>query len=337
MTRTFTVGVTAGSTYDLSIETAAFEGLDVEFRAVDVETTDDLRVELAGVDAVLDRLISAPYTAAVIEALDGCRAIARCGIGVDHIDLDAAEAAGMFVLNVPSYCEEEVSDHALMLLLALQRDLRGYDASVRESRWDRRVGDAPVRRTSERTVGLVGFGSIARRVAAKVRALGADVVATDPYVDADEMAEAGVEKASFEGVLDRADVVSVHAPLTDETRGLFDADAFDRMKESAHFVNVARGGLHDEAALDRALADGDIAGAGVDVFPEEPADRSDEATPEFETPLARHDNVLLTPHVAWYSLEANDEKRRVAADGVRRVLEGEVPDNAVVVPDGASG
>lgn len=328
----FTVGVTAASAYDLSIETEALEGLDVEFRAVDVETTDDLQTELAGVDAVLDRLISAPYTAAVIDALDGCRAIARCGIGVDHVDLDAARAAGMFVLNVPSYCEEEVSDHTLMLLLALQRDLRGYDASVREGRWERRIGEASVRRTSERTVGLVGFGSIARRVAAKVRALGADVVATDPYVDADEMAAAGVEKASFEAVLDRADAVSVHVPLTDETRGTFDADAFDRMKESAHFVNVARGGLHDEAALDRALADGDIAGAGIDVFPEEPAD-GDEAAPAFETPLARHDNVVLTPHVAWYSLEANDEKRRVAAEGVRDVLEGEVPDNAVVTPD----
>lgn len=328
----FTVGVTAASAYDLSIEAEAFEGLDVEFRAVDVETTDDLQTELAGVDAVLDRLISAPYTAAVIDALDGCRAIARCGIGVDHVDLDAARAAGVFVLNVPSYCEEEVSDHTLMLLLALQRDLRGYDASVREGRWERRIGEASVRRTSERTVGLVGFGSIARRVAAKVRALGADVVAADPYVDADEMAAAGVEKASFEAVLDRADAVSVHVPLTDETRGMFDADAFDRMKESAHFVNVARGGLHDEAALDRALADGDIAGAGIDVFPEEPAD-GDEAAPAFETPLARRENVVLTPHVAWYSLEANDEKRRVAAEGVRDVLEGEVPDNAVVTPD----
>ncbi|MFC4360384.1 C-terminal binding protein [Halobium salinum] len=329
----YTVGVTAGSAFDLAVEEAVFEGLDVAFRPVDVETTDDLRRELVGVDAVLDRLLTAPYTAEVIAALDGCRAIARCGIGVDHVDLDAATDAGMYVLNVPDYCLEEVSTHALMLALALERDLRRYDASLREGVWEKRLGEARVRRLSTMTVGLVGFGAIARRVADKFRAFGADVVATDPYVDADEMETAGVEKVEFEPLLDRAHVVSVHTPLLDETRGMFDADAFARMREDAYFLNVARGGLHDEAALDAALDSGDIAGAGIDVFADEPADRFDGTTPSFETPLARHENVVLTPHVAWYSGAASDEKRRTAAEGIRAVFEGREPEHAAATPE----
>lgn len=328
----YTVGVTAGSAYDLSVEEAAFAGLDVEFRPVDVETTADLRRDLAGVDAVLDRLLTAPYTAEVIDALAGCRAIARCGIGVDHVDLEAATDAGMYVLNVPDYCLEEVSTHAVMLALSLERDLRAYDASLRAGEWEKRIGDANVRRLSTLTVGLVGFGAIARRVAAKFRAFGADVIAADPYVDAAEMAERGVEEAAFETVLDRSHVVSVHTPLLEETAGMFDADAFARMREDAYFVDVARGGLYVEDALDVALDAGEIAGAGLDVFHDEPADRFDGPTPTFETPLARHENVVLTPHVAWYSRSANDEKRRTAAEGIRAVFEGETPENAVATP-----
>lgn len=329
----YTIGVTAGSAFDLDVERAAFAGLDAEFRPVDVETTEDLKRELAGVDAVLDRLLTAPYTADVVEALDGCRVVARCGIGVDQVDLDAAAAAGMYVVNAPDYCLEEVSTHTVLLALALERNLLNYDETLRAGRWVQGLGEARVRRLSELTVGLVGFGAIARRVAAKFRAFGAEVVASDPYVDADEMAERGVEKVAFEDVLDRGHVVSVHTPLLEATEDMFDAEAFARMRQDAHFIDVARGGLYVEEALDAALEAGEISGAGLDVFRDEPADRFDGTVPTFETPLARHEHAILTPHVAWYSLTANDEKRRTAADGIAAVLRGEEPANAVVTPD----
>lgn len=334
MTRTqetVTVGVTAGSAFDLDIEEAVFEGMDVTVRPVDVESTDDLISELADVDAVIDRLLAAPYTAEVIDALDRCRVIVRCGIGVDALDTERAAERGIYVANVPVYCQDEVSEHTIMLLLALQRDLMVYDSAMKEGVWAQDVTTSTVHRLRGRTLGLVGFGTIARLVAEKAQVFGMDVVASDPYVDAAEMAEAGVEKAGFEDVLDVADVVSLHAPLVEETRGTMDAAAFERMKETAYLINVARGGLVVEADLIDALREDEIAGAGLDVFAVEPSSQGD-GFPSFESPLRSFENVVLTPHVAWFSQEANDERRRTAAEDVRRVLEGETPENAVNEP-----
>lgn len=327
----FTIGVTAGSLFDLVVERQVCNGLDATFRPVDVHSTDELIEKLAGVDAVVDRVLNAPYTAEVIEALD-CQVIARCGIGVDKLDFEAAAEHGTYVVNVPSYCEAEVSEHALLLVLALERNLIGYDTDLKQGRWQKHIGSLPVHRLGSRTLGLVGFGTIARLVAEKARVFGMDVVATDPYVDAEEMAAAGVEKRTFDEVVETADTVSVHAPLTDETRDTFGADVFSQMKSDAYFVNVARGELVVESDLCRALRTGEIAGAALDVFVEEPTDRYDGAPSAFETELRELDNVILTPHVAWYSVEASDEKRQVATRDVRRVLEGEKPHNAVNEP-----
>ncbi|WP_254546897.1 C-terminal binding protein [Halomarina pelagica] len=328
----FTVGLTAGSAFDRSIEEAVFADLDVTLRPVDARSSAELSERLAGVDAVIDRLLSAPYTAEVLDALDRCRIVVRCGIGVDEIDVEASTRNGTYVANVPSYCEDEVSDHTLMLILALERDLLRYAEETRAGRWNRRTTTAEVYRLRGRTLGLVGFGTIARLVAEKARGFGMDVVAVDPYVEADAMADRGVEKRDFEEVLEAADVVSVHVPLTDDTRGTFDADAFARMKPSALFVNVARGGLVVEEDLAAALDAGEIRGAGLDVFPDEPADHFDDPPPPFESPLRGRDDAILTPHVAWYSREASDEKRRKGAEEVRRVLLGGEPKNAVNDP-----
>ncbi|WP_433632607.1 C-terminal binding protein [Halomicrococcus sp. NG-SE-24] len=326
-----TVGVTAGSAFDLSIEREVFNGIDTTFRTVDVRSTDELIEKLNGVDAVIDRVLNAPYTAEVVTALN-CDIIARCGIGVDKIDLAAAAEQGTYVVNVPSYCEEEVSEHALLLILALERNLVSYDADLKRGRWEKGIGSIPIHRLRTRTLGLVGFGTIARLVAKKAQALGMDVIATDPYVNADEMRDYGVEKQSFDEVVETADTVSVHAPLTEETEAKFDADVFARMKSDAYLVNVARGGLVVESDLQRALQNGDISGAALDVFSTEPADRYDGTSPTFESEFRELDNVILTPHIAWYSVEASDEKRRKAATDVRRVLEGRKPHNAVNEP-----
>lgn len=326
-----TVGVTAGSAFDLSIEREVFDGLDVTFYPVNVRSTNELIEQLAGVDAVIDRVLSVPYTDEVIRTLD-CDVIARCGIGVDKLDIEAAAEQGIWVVNVPSYCEEEVSEHTLLFVLALERNLIGYNADLKSGQWEKHIGSMSVHRLRNRTLGLIGFGTIARLVAERAQAFSMDIIASDPYVDADEMQAQGVEKRSFDEVVKTADTVSVHSPLTAETRDMFDTDIFKRMKSDAYFVNVARGGLVDEVALQRALENSTIAGAALDVFREEPADRYDESPPAFENELHELDNVVLTPHVAWYSDEASDEKRRKAARDVRRVLEGEDPLNTVNEP-----
>ncbi|PCR88838.1 C-terminal binding protein [Natrinema ejinorense] len=326
-----TVGVTAGSAFDLSVEREVFRGTDVTLRPVDIETTEDLIAELADVDAVLDRLLAAPYTADVIDALEQCAVVARCGIGVDGIDTDRAAERGMYVVNVPEYCQDEVSEHTMLLLLSLERTLTAYDTAMKDGVWAQDVTTPRIHRLRGQTLGLVGFGTIARLVAEKAAAFGMDVVASDPYVDAERMEQANVEKAALEEVLDVADAVSLHTPLVEETRGMMDTAAFERMKETAVLINVARGGLVVESDLVTALREGEIAGAGLDVFDEEPSSQGGDFPP-FTSPLREFDNVVLTPHVAWFSQEANDERRRKAARDVRRVLNGEPPLSAVAEP-----
>ena len=328
------VGLTAASDYDIAVEQAVFEGTDVELRAVDVATSEDLADAFRDADAIIDRLHVAPYTSDVIDELERCRVIARCGIGVDGVAHERAAERGIRVVNVPDYCLDEVADHALALLLALRRNVRGYDAAMHEGRWERRPVE--LHRLRGSTFGLVGFGTIARRVAERAAAFEMEVVATDPYVDRDEMAAEGVEKRDLDGLLARSDVVSAHAPLTDETRGTFDADAFARMRSDAHFVNVARGGLVVEDDLLWALETGEIAGAGLDVFADEPADQGEGAA-AFDHPLAERGDAVLTPHVAWYSEEADAERRETAARDVRRVLDGEPPENPVNDPRNGPG
>lgn len=326
-----TVGVTAGSAFDLRIERDVFADMDVEVRPVDVETTEDLVSSLRDVDAVIDRLLAVPYTKAVIDELRHCKVIARCGIGVDELAHEYAAKKGVYVVNVPTYCQDEVSEHALMLVVSLQRNLVDYHTSMREGVWNPAAGGGGIHRLRGQTLGLVGFGTIARLVAEKARAFGLNVVVSDPYVSAAEIERAGATKRQFEDLLETADVVSLHTPLLEETEGMIDSDALNRMKESAYLINVSRGGLVVEGDLVDALREGGIRGAGLDVFRSEPAAQGAEVL-TFDSPLTGLDNVVLTPHVAWYSEEANDERRRTAAMDVRRVLEGGEPANPVNEP-----
>ena len=318
---TLEVGLTAETLYNQSIESDVFGELDVTFRTADVETTDDVVEAFAGVDAVIDRLNSVPYPRDVIDRLaaEGCRVLARCGIGVDMIDHEWAAERGMSVVNVPEYCIDEVSTHAFALMLACLRKIPTFDRSVKRGEWEWAAGQ-PMRRLAGSTVGLVAFGKLARRFAAKLRGFDVDVVAYDPYVPAYRMSDFGVESVTFETLLADADVVSLHAPLTDETRGMIDADALDRMDEDALLVNTARGGLVDETALFDALVSGDLGGAGLDVR---------ESEPPGESSLHGLDSVVCSPHVAWYSEESRVELTRTVAEDVIRVLRGEEPENPI--------
>ena len=308
-----TVVVTDHDFEDLSIEREGLADLaEVVELTNDVDgSVVDARETLAEADAVIT--LRYDLDADDIAVLDDCRVISRYGIGVDNVATDAARERGIPVTNVPDYCLEEVSVHALSLWLALSRGLPTYDDAVAAGGWDRSAA-APIHRLSTRTVGVVGYGAIGRAVGERAAALGADVLASDPFLSAADVDDDPAELVSFETLLDRADFVTVHSPLTPDTRGLFDADAFSRMRDDAYFVNVARGPIVDTEALVAALDAGELAGAGLDVFPEEPPAGTD--------PLRDHPDVVTTPHVAWYSEEANEERRQTVVDIVRTVLEG---------------
>jgi D-3-phosphoglycerate dehydrogenase len=262
----------------------------------------------------------APITRRVVDSLSKCRVIARYGIGVDMIDLDAATQRGIYVVNVPEYCVEEVSDHALALMLAASRKIPLLNGSVAQGRWDFSVA-APVLRIKDLTVGLAAFGKIARRVAEKLRGFGCSIIAYDPYADAGQALALGVELVDLQTLLRSSDIISIHAPLTEQTRHLFDREAFSRMKNTAWIVNTSRGGLIDESALERALDKGMIAGAALDVLETEPISKNN--------PLIRRDNVLITPHSAFYSAASLLDLQILTARGAAQVLRGEEPEHLV--------
>jgi D-3-phosphoglycerate dehydrogenase len=260
----------------------------------------------------------APVTRRAIAAMERCRIIVRYGIGVDTIDVAAATARGIFVANVPDYCLDEVSDHALALLLMLSRQMMPAISLAREDTWP--VSKMPpVQRLRGQTCGLVGCGRIGSLLAGKVKQLGMSVVVHDPYLSETRAHEMGADLVSFDALLMRADFISLHAPLTDETHHLIGAAAFAKMKKTASVINTARCGLIDEAALLAALDAGKIFGAGLDVVESETV-----ATP-VRTALVRHPKIIVTAHTAWLSQQARATLQLRAIEQVLVCLRGELP------------
>ena len=255
-------------------------------------------------------------TADVIAGLEKCKVIGRFGLGVDNIDVEAATNAGIAVVYVPDYCVDEVSDHAMALLLDLARKVSFSNRLVQSGRWEMSAV-APLSRLRGRTMGLAGLGRIPRALTPKAQAFGLKVIAYDPYVDKADAAALGVEVVDFKTLLKTSDYISIHVLMTPETKHLFNADAFRQMKPEALIVNTARGPLVDTDALAKALDADHLAGAALDVMPVEP--------PPADSPLLGRDNVILTPHTAFYSVEALDELQAKAARGVVDVLTGEKP------------
>ena len=274
--------------------------------------------EAADCDALLNTY-AGPITAEVMARMPRCRIIARYGIGVDTIDLEAATREGIIVTNNPTYCVEEVAEHTLALLLACARKVAFYDRLVRGGRWEVPPGK-PMFRLSGRTLGLVGFGNIARQVALRAASFGMRIVFADPFVK-DEPRDVPARKVELEALLRESDFVSVHPPLTRETRGMIGDDALSRMKPSAFLINCSRGPVVDTDALARALDAKRIAGCALDTIDPEPL-------PD-PHPLRGRDNVIITPHVAWYSEQALVGLQAGAPGEVRRVLTGEWPVNVV--------
>jgi D-3-phosphoglycerate dehydrogenase len=239
----------------------------------------------------------APITKRVIEAMTRCRIIVRYGIGVETVDIAAATERGIMVANVPDYCVDEVSDHALTLLLMLSRQMIPSIALAREEKW--LIAKMPaMHRVRGRICGLVGCGQIGSLLAGKVRALGMQVMIYDPYLSESRCREMGAELVSFERVLAESDFISLHAPLNEQTRNLFGEAAFAKIKRTAFLINTARGGLIDEAALIAALDAETIAGAGLDVV------ESETAITPVRMALVNHPKIVVTAHTAWLSEEA---------------------------------
>ena len=265
-----------------------------------------------------------PVTAKILDALKGLRCVVRYGVGYDTVDVEAATQRGVWVVNVPDYCIAEVADHTLAMLLALSRKLLRYDEVVRKGDWGAVKTGRPIHRLSGRCLGLVGFGRIGREVALRAKVFGFRVIVFDKYLAPAQALAAGVEAVTFERLLAEADALSLHAPLSEETRHLLGREALGRMKKEAYVVNAARGGLVDLEALAEALTEGRLGGAAIDVFDKEPLPT--------DHPIRSAPNTLLQPHAAWYSEESLLQLQESAAEEVVRVLRGERPKNAVNSP-----
>ncbi|MCX7891272.1 MAG: C-terminal binding protein [Burkholderiales bacterium] len=296
--------------YDTERAILAPLGAEVVVRACD---RDAARVAEALRDAEAALVRESPVTAAAIAAAPALRAIVRYGIGIDNIDLDAARARRVFVANVPDYGAEEVSDQALALLYAVVRRVAARDRAVREGAWNVSRHER-MYRVAGRTLGLVGYGRIARAFERKLRGCGvARVLVSDPHA----APAPGIEIVDLDTLCREADYVSLHAPLVPETRHLIDRRRLALMKPTAILVNTARGPLVDEEALVEALAAGRLFGAGIDVYEHEPPRRGH--------PLFGLANAVLSDHTGWYSEESVAELQSKAAAEVARVLAGERP------------
>ena len=293
---------------------AALARIDPELRVANSTSADDILAVARDADAILVTYAKLPGE--LLRQLRRCKAIGRFGLGVDNIDIAAAAEIGITVTYVPDYCMQEVSDHAMALLLALARKVPQSNALVQAGRWDM-PAVVPIHRLAGRVLGLVGFGNIPRALAPKAKAFGLRVVVHDPYVSQHELAAAGVEGMSFDRLLEISDFVSIHAPLLPATRGLFNAEVFRKMKQGACLINTARGQLVDEDALLAALDSGRLVGAALDVVAVEPLPK--------QSRLIGRDNVVLTPHTGFYSVEALNELQTKCAADVARVLSGEKP------------
>ncbi len=302
---------------DTNVEREVLERIDAQ--AIESDSPDEQRLaELAGdCDAILTCF--AKVTDKVIRSAPNLKVVSRYGVGVDNIAVDTATELGIPVTYVPDYCIEEVADHAMALLLTLARSVVNLNAEVRSGGWDPSVG-RPVYRLRGKTVGIVGYGRIGRAVAERARSFGFEIAVHDPYLSEDSFPAGQAPKfLSFDELLATADFVSVHTPLTTDTRHLIGEPELKKMKPSAFLINTCRGPVIDEYALAQALDDGELAGAGIDVLEGEP--------PPADHPIRSARNAVITPHTAFYSEESLHELQRRTAQCAADVLCGKIPEN----------
>lgn len=299
------------------IEETILGPLDVEFYKEKLANEQDLIEAAKDADALMG--IFFPVTRGAIVQMERMKIFSVWGVGTNHIDVKAASEKGIVVANVPDYCMDEVSSHAVSLILGCARQISQHDRLLQKGEWA--YGSIPLTRFAGKTVGIVGLGAIGRSVAEKLAGFHVNVIGYDDYISQAVMESVHVKKVTFDELLAESDFISIHTPLTDETYHLFGETQFKQMKNSAYIVNTSRGGVIDENALREALDAGDIAGGGLDVFEKEP--------PAPEQGLIGHPKLTLTPHIGWKSGGAMNECREKAAEAVKAALTGEEPRSVV--------
>lgn len=294
------------------------------YEALSTHGMDDseIRAMAEGASAIV--AIAYPVTGELLDCMKRCEFVMTLSVGYDCVDVSEATARGIPVSNSPTYCSDDVANHAMTLLVSLSRKLHLTTPGVMAGRWDYSY-TKPIYRFQDRTLGVFGLGKIGRRIVPKAKGFGMRVIAYDPYIADDVFALCGVErKYEFDELLEGSDFISIHAPLTGETRHIFDREAFQKMRSNAVIINTARGPIVDQKALLEALETGRIASAGLDVLDNEP--------PDPEDPILSCKSVLVTPHIAWYSEESFEENKTLGMDELIRVLDGKRP-RYVVNPD----
>ncbi|MBP8717711.1 MAG: C-terminal binding protein [Candidatus Atribacteria bacterium] len=299
----------------VDIERNILSKIDSELILESCRTEDDVIAVASDANAIINQY--APFTRKVIKSLQKCKVISRYGVGVDNIDIQAATEHNIIVANVPDYCVDEVSTHAFSLILACARRITILDRKIRAQKWDFTLVK-PLFRTQGQTIGLFGLGRIARTVAQKATGFGFKVIAYDPYIS---KVDGKVELVSLDRLLSDSDFISIHAPLTEETKHAFAEKELKMMKKTAYLINTSRGPLVDEQALYVALKEGWIAGAALDVMEKEP--------PDWNNPLLALQNLIVTPHISFYSEESYVELKTKTAEAVLAVLRGEIPRSVV--------
>lgn len=285
---------------------------DAEVKCCQILTEDELIAECKDADAILSEY--APLSKRVLKELKNLKIVSNTAIGVDNIDVPAAKELGIAVANVPGYCAYEVADHAMALMLACLRNVVTYERKVRKRIWD--INDAPkMDRIAGQKLGLLGFGRIPQMVAKRAQAFEMQVYAYDPYVKPEVAEMAGVKLASIEEIMAECDIVSCHLPLLSSTEGTINKSIFDSAAKNPIFINTSRGKVINEADLVQALKSGQIRYAGLDVITSEPAD--------FDSDIFKLDNVIITPHAAFYSETALFEVRSRSASNVTNYLKGD--------------
>jgi D-3-phosphoglycerate dehydrogenase len=305
----------------VEIEKEILDEIKPVFVLAHCNTEDEVIKAAQDADGIINQY--APITRRVIESLKGCKVIARYGVGVDNIDIEAATEYGIIIANVPDYCVDEVSTHAMALILACARGVTLLDREIRDKKWDFTLAK-PLFRTKGKTLGLFGLGRIARAVAQKASGFGFKIIAYDPYVS---KVDDGIELVEFSKLLSNSDFISIHSPLTDETRHLFGENKLRAMRKTAYLINTSRGPIVDEDALYKVLKKRWIAGAALDVMEKEP--------PDWKKLLPKLDNLIITPHISFYSEESYVELKTKTAKAVLSVLKGGLP-RAMVNPQAAN-
>lgn len=304
----------------LDISQSIFSGNGIELQAMQTRDPETILDAAGHAEAIIVGM--ARIDPKIIAGLERCKVIVRLGVGFDNVDVAAATARGIMVVNIPDFCTEEVSDHAIALIVMIARRVLAGRQAVRDGKWGPMAIDfTSFRRLNQQTLGLFGFGRIARCLAEKARGLKMTCISCDPFVPADAMAAVGVARVEMQQLLAQSDFISLHSPLTKDTENAFGLAQFRAMKRTAWLLNTARGPVLREDELIQALDEKLIAGAALDVLTKEPPDKNH--------PLMNRDNVIITPHMGSWTLDSRDDLQTKGAEEVVRALKGEIPKNVV--------